>query len=196
MFKKMVVGTLVVLSLTLGFAGAVFAQGPQPPIDGVCPYGGACDGYGYGMGGYGYHGSLPAILADALGLSVDELFAALSNGQSIADLAAAQGLELGDLVQVLVAPRVERIQQAVEAGSLTQEQADELIAEMTEHMLWRLENLGLGYGYGYGHGYGHGCGMMNGGFYYGPSGTYGGMRGGRWGGGFSAPNWSAPAPTS
>jgi hypothetical protein len=123
---------------------------------------------------------MPTILSEALGMTFEELQAALADGQTIAELADAQGVKMDDLVDALVAPRVERLEQAVADGYLTQEQADDMVEQMTEHMTSRLENGGLGYG-GY---QGGGCGMMGGGF---RGGRGGGWRGGRWGGNSYAP---------
>ena len=61
-------------------------------------------------------------------------------GQTLPEIAAAQGVEMADLVAAVVAPRVEAIEQAVADGRLTREQADGMIAQMTEHMTWMLEN--------------------------------------------------------
>ncbi|MCP4540914.1 MAG: hypothetical protein GY832_27580 [Chloroflexi bacterium] len=193
MFKKVSVGVLVVVVLALVVAGAVFAQESFPPTDGVCPYGETCGGYGYGMGGFGYHGTMPTILADALGMTSEELYEALSAGQTIAELAEAQGVSLDDLVDALIAPRVEQLEQAVADGYMAQEQADEMIAQMTEHMAYRLKDFGLGYGGQGSYGRG-GCGMMGGSTYGGRQGD--GM-GGRWGNNSAAPrsSWQAPLST-
>jgi hypothetical protein len=196
MFKRRSIGALAAVILVLGVAGTALAYDPTPPADGVCPYGGTCGGYG--MGGYGYYGTMPGLLAEALGMTVEELYAALAEGRTVAELAAAQGVELADLAAALIAPRVERLEQAVADGYMTQEQADWMIAEMTEQMVWRLESFGLGYG-----GFGGGCGMggggyghrggMGGGGYYGRP---GGMQGGRWGNNTGTPGfspWAAPS---
>jgi hypothetical protein len=197
MFRRIGIGLLVAATLVLGIAGAALAQGPTPPSDDLCPFGGGCGGFGMGghgmMGGFGYHGTMPSILADVLGLTVDELYEALADGKTVAELAQQQGVELADVVAAVIAPRVEQLQQAVAEGYLTQEQADWMIDEMTEHMTWRFENFGLSYG-GYGSG---GCGMMGGGSFGRQGGWRGhGMGGGRWGGSSNTPRfptWSSPS---
>ena len=177
MFKKSSIAVLIVIVLALGVAGIAFAQDQTPPTGDFCPYGGTCGGYGTGgyggMHGYGYQGTMPAILADALGMTSEELYAALSDGQTIAELAAAQGVEMDALVDALVAPRILQLEQAVADGYMTQEQADWMIEMMTTQMAWRLESLNLGYGDG-------GCGMMGGSSYVG---QHGGRHGGGMGGG-------------
>jgi hypothetical protein len=199
MYKRLVIGLLVALTLVLGVAGAALAQGSTPPADDACPFGGGCGGFGMGgpgMGGFGYHGTLPDLLAEALGMTVDELYEALADGKTVAEVAEQQGVGLADVVEAVMAPRVEQLEQAVADGYLTQEQTDWMIDEMTEHLTWRFENFGLGNG-DYGSG---GCGMMGGSF--GRSGGWrghgmgGGMGGGRWGGSNNTqrfPSWSAPS---
>ena len=85
-------------------------------------------------------------------MTVEELSAALAEGKTVAEIAAEQGVELGALVAALIAPRAEFLNQAVVDGRLTQEQADAMLEEMTEHLTWQLENAAVG-------GYGGGCGM-------------------------------------
>jgi hypothetical protein len=194
--KKMVVFVLVALVLALGVTNLVSADESRPPVEDVCPYGGTCGGNG--MGGNGYHGTMPTILGETLGLSIDELYAALEEGKTIADLASAQGVEFADLVAALVAPRIEHLEQAVADGYMTQEQADWMIEQMTEHMTWQLENFGLNQ-----YGGGGGCGMMGGGHgHFGgqSNGIFRGHRGGMHGGGWGDydnmprfPGWSTPS---
>ena len=172
MFKRFsIIGLATVLVtgiLLLGMTGIVGAQ--DTPPDGTCPYGGTCGGYGMGIGGrggFGYRGTMPALLAEALDMTTEELYAAQADGQTIAELAATQGIALDTVVEALVAPRVELLEQAVSEGRITQEQADGVIETITAHMAERLEDSGLGYG-----GYGGGCGGTRMG---------GGHRGSRWG---------------
>ena len=183
MVKRLGIAMLVSLLLVAGLAGVVLAQDDPPQAGDLCPYGGACEGYGmggYGMRGYGTAGSMPTLLAEALGMTTEELVAAQADGQTVAEIAAAQGVDLADVVAAVVAPRAERLAQSVADGSLTQEQADAMLAAMTEHMTWRLENEGLGWA--------GGCGMRGAGRFgtTGDTGTTGGwghrggMRGGRW----------------
>lgn len=135
--------------------------------------------HGYGMQGGAFAGAMPAVLADALGLTVEEFHAARADGQTVAEIAAAQGVELADVVAAALAPRADALAQAVADGRITQEQADAMLATMAEHMAANFQNQeGSNRG---------GCGMMGGA--YGPSGeagTFGrhghrgGMMGGRW----------------
>jgi polyhydroxyalkanoate synthesis regulator phasin len=104
------------------------------------------DGFGFGrmgrlggprggrMGGFGFKGCLPGNydwLAEQLGMTSDELQAELEAGKTIAELAEEKGV---DLDAARIEAMKERIQQAVEDGTLTQEQAD-----------WLLEGLEQGF---------------------------------------------------
>lgn len=68
-----------------------------------------------------------AILADALGISVDELEAARADGQSLREIAEEQGIDPADLQLTLEIAYETRIQEMVDAGTLTAEQAQRLL---------------------------------------------------------------------
>ena len=90
-----------------------------------------------GIGGHGGpHGRLDLeTAATALGMTEDELRTALeTDGTSLAQVAEDQGVEVGTLVDALVKAEQERIAQAVEDGRLTQEQADEWLADLEERV--------------------------------------------------------------
>ncbi|MBN1139526.1 MAG: hypothetical protein JXM73_23320 [Anaerolineae bacterium] len=188
MLKRLGIAVLVVSVLAVGLAGVVLAQDDTPPAADACPYGEACGGYGqggHGMRGYGYAGSMPTLLAEALHMAREELYAAQTAGQTVAEIAAAQGVELADVVAAVVAPHAERLAQAVADGRLTQEQADAMLANMTEQMTLRFETLT---------GDGAGCGRWGSGEFGPPddTGSFGG-RGHR--GGMGGGRWSAPQGT-
>ena len=63
-------------------------------------------------------------LADALGMSVADYEAAIANGETLATLALAQGVDMADLFAVMDAVHADAAQQAVADGLVTQEQAD------------------------------------------------------------------------
>ncbi len=66
----------------------------------------------------------PALLAEAFGLSVDELQAALADGQSLLDLMTTQGLTAEALQANIQAAYEAAIARAVANGAITQAQAD------------------------------------------------------------------------
>jgi nucleoid DNA-binding protein len=163
MFKRISIVVLVVTVLALVVTGAVLAQEPTPPTDDAPFFRRPGTGEGFGMGRMGGRpgcgGRSAQALADALGVDVEEVEGAVAG--TIAELAEAQGMTLEELVDALAAPMIERIQQAVDDGNITQEEADERIAKMEESLLEALES---------GSWFGSGTGMGRGGF--------GGRRGG------------------
>ncbi len=83
----------------------------------------------------GFHGGgLVEILAEELDMTTDEVISELSAGISVADLAAEHGVDVQEIVDAFVASRQEALDQAVEAGRMTQEQADEMLEQMTERI--------------------------------------------------------------
>jgi len=106
-------------------------------------------GRGWGMFGGGRWTVFDTI-ADALGLTPNELFTeSHDEGKSVSEIAEEQGVDLDAVHDAVQAKRDEArreaIQQAVEDGRITQEQAD-----------WMLEGMEQGYGLGFGgRGMGH-----------------------------------------
>jgi polyhydroxyalkanoate synthesis regulator phasin len=72
--------------------------------------------------------------ATFLGLTEAELRAELADGKSLADVAKAEGKSVNGLVQALVADAKKRLDEAVDAGRLTQAQADEISAKLEERI--------------------------------------------------------------
>lgn len=128
-----IVGLLVVGALAVVTVGGALAQEPTPPD----PLGRQLGGWGRGHGGFGLFGgdrwTMFDAAAEALGLTPEGLFSELHAGQSLSEVAEAQGVDTETLQEAMKAARVEAIQRAVEDGTLTQEQAD--------RMLDRLENM-------------------------------------------------------
>ncbi|HLF37997.1 MAG TPA: hypothetical protein VI520_08695 [Anaerolineales bacterium] len=67
-----------------------------------------------------------AFVAEALGISVPDLKAAVAEGQTLSDLLDEQGLDSATYRENLAAAEETAIAQAVEDGVITQEQADQL----------------------------------------------------------------------
>ena len=118
---------------------------------------GMMGGYGAGMmngaagtgmmNGTGYAGNMAAMhqwmtsnngmhtvvwnaLAEKLGLTTDELNAQLAQGQTLAQIAETKGVSQSDLAQALQTAMKTGLDQAVAAGTLTQAQADQMLANM------------------------------------------------------------------
>ncbi len=79
----------------------------------------------------GCRGNSEAIAA-VLGMTTDELRAARDGGQSLADIAAAQGVPVDSVVDAIVDGKAARLADEVAAGELTQAEADERLADAEE----------------------------------------------------------------
>ena len=101
----------------------------------------AFDGPGVGVGGPGMAFAVGAldVAAETLGMGEEELLSALRDGQSLAEVAEEQGIAVDDLVDALVAAAQERLDEAGAGGDLTQERADELVAELPERVAEAVE---------------------------------------------------------
>ena len=133
-FVVALVAALAVTALT--GAGLAFAQGPTSPAPGY----GCCGGWGMRGGWGGWHGmGLMDALAELSGLEPTELYAEMQEGKTLLEVAQAHGISAEGLVEAALASRTEVLQQRIEAGYLTQEQADWMIEHMEEEMLEHLE---------------------------------------------------------
>jgi polyhydroxyalkanoate synthesis regulator phasin len=87
---------------------------------------------GFAMKVKGAIGDVLQSAADILGLSTEEVRAGLADGKSLNDLAAEQGVS--NLEAQLVAKLTADIQAKVADGSITQDQADRLMQNLTERV--------------------------------------------------------------
>lgn len=71
-------------------------------------------------------------VVEALGITAEELRAALVDGSTIADVAAANGVDVQDVVDAIVAAGQAKLDAAVDAGRMTAEEAAEKAAELEE----------------------------------------------------------------
>ncbi|MCB8975885.1 MAG: hypothetical protein H6657_00460 [Ardenticatenaceae bacterium] len=99
-----------------------------------------------------------AAIAEALGLTVEDLAAAKDEGTRLTDLAEQQGVDMETVMTAVTDARTAAIEAAVADGTITQEQADILLSQD-------------GHFFGGGHGGPGGRGM------HGGHGGHGGMRG-------------------
>ena len=107
------------------------------------------NGRGHGHSRAGKHLALD-VAAETLGLDEAVLRERLRAGESLAEVAEAEGVELSTLTGALQAEAEERLAQAVEDGRLTQEQADERKAGLPERIADAVQREGLGRGRGHG----------------------------------------------
>lgn len=80
-----------------------------------------------------------ATLLDVLNVSDEILDTARASGESIADLARSQGVEVDDVVDALFENRADRIAEKVADGTLTQEQADQRLERAAQRIANRVE---------------------------------------------------------
>ena len=99
------------------------------------------------------HASLDTA-ATALGVTSEELRAALREGKSVADVAGEQGVDVQVVIDALAAEAQERIATAVSEGRITQAQADERLATLTDDITKIVNGEGRGFGRGRGPGRG------------------------------------------
>ncbi len=133
-----------------------------PPIGmmrgytGTMPMGGGMMGWGNHTQMYnamtaagGMHQQVMTAVATQLGMTYDQLTAALQNGQTIAQLAAARGVSLETLQQAANTARTDSINALVEQGIITREQADWMISHMQNMPMFGFSNNGSApYGFG------------------------------------------------
>lgn len=77
------------------------------------------------------------VVAEVLGLEVDDLKTQLQDGATVADIA---GDQTNEVIDALVDAKQTRLDAAVEADRLTQEEADEKLAEVTARITDRVNN--------------------------------------------------------
>jgi hypothetical protein len=108
-------------------------------VDSTLPAGGRG-----GHGGHGMRGRGPGLdaAAAALGVTEDELHDALHDGQTIAEVAEAKGVDVQTVIDAMVAEAADHLASEVAEGDLTQEEADAKLAEVTERITERV-NEGL-----------------------------------------------------
>lgn len=121
----------------------MMAQGGQGMMGngGMMAQGGMMSNSGMmGNGGMMAHGGMgiidrQSIIAEALGITVEELQAARAEGKTLPQLVAELGLDLEEVRAAIQAGVTEAINQAVADGTLTQEQANWMLERMELHIL-------------------------------------------------------------
>ena len=146
--KSILIGGVLVALLVTVVAGAtnVFAQEPASTwMHGRGPGGGR----GLGLAGL-------QVAAEALDMTSDELITELQSGKTLEEIAEQAGVDYADVQAAIQEEHAtamrDRIQQALDDGTITQEHAD-----------WLLEGLekgfvGAGNGFGFGGMHSHGFG--------------------------------------
>lgn len=134
MKKGILVSVIVAIAVfTLGSVGFASAQSETPSVPvtanafGFGHPGGMGGGMGLGIPGTQdgiLHDVMIQVFADELGLTVEGLETRLTNGETMFDIASAQGMTVEEFQTLMTTAREQAIDQAVADGTLTQEQAD------------------------------------------------------------------------
>ena len=98
---------------------------------------------GAGVGPF-YAGAMHQVVADELGITVEELLAARYAGASIADLAEEKGVNLEELLAVMIATRKVELEQLVNEGQLTEAQMAGMLTNMEARMRTAIESDTIG----------------------------------------------------
>ncbi len=150
---SILIGGLLAALLVVGVIGATnaYAQSPSSILQ---------HGRGPGDGGRGLRPGSPELeaAAKALDMTTDELTAALQSGSTLEQIAEEAGVDLADVQAAIQAAHAtemrERIAQAVEDGTITQENADWLLEGLDKGFI----GMPRGFGPGGPHGPGFGPG--------------------------------------
>lgn len=137
--KKLLIAVFVVAVIAVaGFAvtSVVNAQTPTPNPDNVTPRGFGFHGNrGGGMMrdalGQGWmHDEIIAAFSAKLGISASDLEARITAGETLWDIAAAEGMTVADFSAIKQEVREKALDQAVSEGKLTAEQAEQMKTRM------------------------------------------------------------------
>jgi uncharacterized protein YidB (DUF937 family) len=145
--KTIVIGLVVAAVLVLGLVGVVSATAVTmrymdkvPALHGLVDFFGGEGPHGKGPRGEEMRGRMQEVMIDALaeatGLSVDEINQRMEEGETLHEIAESAGVEGEELAALMEEALDVALVQAVEDGELTQEQADQI----KEHMEERFEN--------------------------------------------------------
>ena len=140
----LIAGLLVAL-VVIGVIGAnsAYAQGPSSDL----LHGGGPVGHGMGLAGL-------QAAAEVLNMTSDELITELRSGKTLEEIATEAGVELQDVQDAIQAEHTaamrERIQQALDDGTITQQHADWLLEGLEKGFLGGRGGFGFGRGHGFG----------------------------------------------
>lgn len=142
---------LTALLISLVGASAVFAQEPTPDTEAPFAFGKMMRGRRPTLGGAHFFGGQWTMFdtaAEVLGLTPEELFSELHAGQTLAEVAEAQGVEMEALREAFDAARntamQEAIERAVENGAMSEEQADWILEGIEKGFMPRGRRFGPG----------------------------------------------------
>lgn len=139
-FKWLVISLGLAALLAFSLSAVVMAddtvEGESDVATGYCGLGW---GANYGFGGSGFQ-----TVSELLGLTTQEIQELRHDGQSLVDIAAARDVSEEELVAVLIAGRQAEIGEKVAVGTITQEQADQMLQVMTQNLRQAVNRTTLG----------------------------------------------------
>ena len=124
--------------LTLAIGTAVFADAPGN---------GSTQEYCGGTGWHGFNGDggfCSDAVSDLLGLTPEELHELRLEGNSLADITEANNVSVDALIEAIMADKVAAMEAKVANGTLTREQADLMIQQMTERTEQAVNRIAVG----------------------------------------------------
>ncbi len=141
-----ILAVLAVVGLLLGLGVKVaLAQTPTPTPKAPAPV--PWKGFGCGPG------CNASSIAEALGMSTDELAAALREGKTIAQLAEEKGVPLSTIIDQCLQFEKDWLSFLVQKGYITQEMADKWLSIQRQILEFRFTyNWRRGFGWGWGWG--------------------------------------------
>ena len=107
-------------------------------------------GHGQLAGMFGFLRNTEKAVADAIGITPEQLRDELRGGSTIAEVAKAHGVAESTVVDAIVSQATEKIDQAVSDGHLTEAQAAKLKRGIRDLATKVVEGRGLGFGGGFG----------------------------------------------
>ncbi len=116
-------GALLAFALLPGLVGAQTAEEATPETEEPREFGHRHGGF---LGGH----TAAEVTAELTGTTVEDVTAALQEGASLTSYAEENGVSRDELVSAIVAAMQANLDERVAEGSITQERADELAAEM------------------------------------------------------------------
>ena len=109
--------------------------------------------YNWGGGDHMMMGPVATLLK----MTPQELAAQLATGKTVFQVAAEKGVSKQAVLDAAVAPYADMLALRVKYGYITQQQADQLVAQDRESLRIAFSTAGAGSGYGYGGAHGYGC---------------------------------------
>jgi predicted DNA-binding protein YlxM (UPF0122 family) len=142
-----VVAGMAMLAAAVLFAGGIVGG----IVTGVIPVQADDDdpwpwpGHGRGWGG---PWDMLETVAEVLGLTSEDLRSEFEGGKTLGEVAEAQGVDTQAIVDAVHAQMAEMLQEAVDDGRLTQEQADRILESLADFDGERLQGLMMPFGPG------------------------------------------------